>query len=162
VTEDGVVIEKGSLPPVPLAPQAEKQIRIPYRKPRLRPGSEYFLKVSFSLARDTIWAPRGHVLAWDQFRLPFRTPPAPRPDIAAMPPVKLADSPAGITVTGANFELRVGKKSGSIESYKVNGKELIVTPLAPNFWRAPIDNDIGNRMPLRLGASGAKRARSAR
>ena len=30
-------------------------------------------------------------------------------------------------------------------------KQLVAGPLAPNFWRAPIDNDRGNQMAKRLG-----------
>ncbi|HEX8337680.1 MAG TPA: beta-galactosidase small subunit, partial [Pyrinomonadaceae bacterium] len=40
---------------------------------------------------------------------------------------------------------------GSLEAYEFDGRPLVAGPLAPNFWRAPIDNDRGNQMAKRLG-----------
>ena len=54
--------------------------------------------------------------------------------------------------------------------FDYEGKELLVSALVPNFWRAPTDNDYGNDMPstarrLARGGAGARhrgRARTAR
>ena len=148
---DGKVLQHGTLPRLSLAPKAEQEVVIPFRRPSLVPGTEYWLKVSFSLADDTLWAKRGHVVAWDQFQIPFNVSPAPQTDLAAMSELKLQESRNAITIEGKNFILVVGKKSGAIESFKFNGNELIVKPLIPNFWRVPTDNDLGNDMPRRQG-----------
>jgi beta-galactosidase len=151
LTEDGKTIQKGTLPKLSLSPGDNRQINIPFEKPNLKPGAEYFLKISFALADDNSWAAKGHIVAWEQFEIPFDVPRVPSADIAAMPPLKLQESDAALKITGRNFELAVGKSSGAIESLKFDGKELIAEPLIPNFWRAPTDNDNGNRMPRRLG-----------
>ncbi len=151
LTEDGKTIQKGTLPKLSLAVGDSRQINIPFEKPNLKSGAEYFLKISFALADDASWAEKGYVVAWEQFEIPFDTPQAPSAEIAAMPPLKLQDSRAALKITGRDFELAVGKSSGAIESFKFDGKELIAEPLIPNFWRAPTDNDNGNRMPRRLG-----------
>jgi hypothetical protein len=44
---------------------------------RLAPGGEAWLTVTFSLAAAEPWAPKGLVLAWDQFRLPMDAPTRP-------------------------------------------------------------------------------------
>ena len=116
----------------------------------MQPGAEYLMKISFALAKDAPWAAKGHVVAWEQFEIPFDSPKAPA-DIAAMPSLKLQESDAALKITGRDFELVVGKSSGAIESFNFGGKELIAAPLVPNFWRVPIDNDNGNGMPKRLG-----------
>ena len=45
-------------------------------------------------------------------------------------------------------------RAGALESFRHEGRELVASPLAPNFWRVPLDNDIGflllNDMPRRL------------
>jgi beta-galactosidase len=151
LTEDGKTIQKGKLPKLSLAPGEDRKINIPFEKPNLQPGAQYLLKISFALADDAPWAARGHVVAWEQFEVPFDTPQAPSADIDAMPPLKLQESDTSFRITGRNFELVIGKSSGAIESLKFNGKELIAEPLVPNFWRVPIDNDNGNGMPRRLG-----------
>ncbi|MHC4159034.1 MAG: beta-galactosidase small subunit [Planctomycetota bacterium] len=53
-------------------------------------------------------------------------------------------------------------RHGAIESFTFDGTQLISSPLAPNFWRVPLDNDIEEKwdhttetpiggMPVRLG-----------
>lgn len=41
----------------------------------------------------------------------------------------------------------VSKNSGCITSIVVDGKEKLASPIIPNFWRAPIDNDISPQLP---------------
>ena len=46
---------------------------------------------------------------------------------------------------GAGFSRRRRPRAGALESFRYEGRELVASPLAPNFWRAPLDNDIGFR-----------------
>jgi len=149
--QDGEVIQRGTLPVLSIEPKAVQEVTVPFKTPEPTPGAEYFLKVTFSLAEDTSWAERGHVVAWDQFQVPFEVPPVSAIGVAAMPDVTLRESSRAITVSGKDFVLIVGKASGAIESFEYRGAQLISGPLEPNFWRAPIDNDRGNGMPKRLG-----------
>jgi hypothetical protein len=48
--------------------------------------------------------------------------------------------------------VRIGKRSGAIESLRSGGRELLAGALEPNFWRAPTDNDVGNKMPKRCAS----------
>lgn len=151
LTVDGEVVQEGPLPHLDLAPGEEREVDLSVAKPELIPGSEALLTVSFALAKDAPWAPRGHVVAWDQFAAPWTAPAAPPVDADDLPAVKLAETDAAFTVTGKTFRVTVGKASGAIESLVSDGEELLASPLVPNFWRAPIDNDNGNKMPSRLG-----------
>ena len=152
LSANGKVILEGTLPKLSIAAGAQENVRIPFKEPQLAPGSEYWLKISFTLADDASWARKGHVVAWDQFRIPFEAPEAESIDVGAMPPLALNQSAEKITVTGDGFELVFGKPSGALESYVYNGTQLVAAPLVPNFWRVPIDNDNGNGMPRRLVA----------
>jgi len=152
LTGDGKVLQKGTLPRLSLAPDKEQEIGIPFKKPELKAGTEYWLKVSFALAEDSLWARRGDVVAWDQFKVPFDVPSVEPIDVTKMVPVRLRRSDKAITVSSLVYEVTVGKASGALESFRFAGKELMAGPLVPNFWRPPIDNDNGNGMPNRLGA----------
>jgi len=152
LTGDGKVLQKGTLPRLSLAPDKEQEIGIPFKKPELKAGTEYRLKVSFALGEDSLWARRGHVVAWDQFKVPFDVPSVEPIDVTKMVPVRLRRSDKAITVSSRVYEVTVGKASGALESFRFAGKELMAGPLIPNFWRPPIDNDNGNGMPNRLGA----------
>jgi beta-galactosidase len=148
---DGRVIKKGTLPNLSLPAGAQRNIQVNFEKPDFRPGAEYWIKIVFTLAADTSWAKRGHILAWDQFKIPFDVPPTPVVDPNTIPSLTLNQDSQKIVVSGDDFELMFGKESGAPESFVFNGKQLIASALVPNFWRVPIDNDEGNDMPKRLG-----------
>jgi len=150
LTADGELLQRGKMPGMLLAPKQAQEVTIPFSKPILKAGAEYRLKIIFALAEDALWAESGHVVAWDQFKVPFDVRPSPEVDIGTMAKLEVWESAEAITVTGDDFTVTVGKKSGAIESLKFGGKELVAAPLLPNFWRVPIDNDKGNGMPNRL------------
>jgi len=70
--------------------------------------------------------------------------------MSSYPTLELSETDSTFIITGQNFKISIGKKSGAIENWEVNGKKLISSPLIPNFWRAPTDNDRGNGMPKKL------------
>ena len=148
---DGKVVQAGQLDKMPFEPETSGEVTIPFTRPEVADGREYHLKITFALAVDTPWADKGHVVAWDQFAMPFKSGVVKELDVSAMGDLNLEQSASAITVTGDDFALSVGMVSGAIESFKYKGKELIASPLVPNFWRPPIDNDNGNGMPKRLG-----------
>jgi hypothetical protein len=147
----------------PLTAQAgqAQEVKLAVKEPNLVPGTEYFLKVSFRLAADASWAPAGFPVAFDQLAMPYKVPPAPGLDTAAMPSLRVSESSAGAEISNGRFTARFGKSSGSLESYVLDGKEMIAGPLVPNYWRSETDNDRGNGMARRQGAwhdAGAKRS----
>jgi len=144
LSADGHIIQKGTLPKMTLVAGAEGKLHIPFKKPKLQPGAEYHLKITFALAADTSWARRGHIIAWDQFRTPYDVPPAPIVDLNTMPPLTLKHTVQKITVTGRGFELMFARSSGTLESFLFRNKQLIVSALVPNFWRVPIDTVYGS------------------
>jgi len=83
--------------------------------------------------------------------MPYKVPTVTTPDIGKLPPVTLTETADAFIVSGKNFVVSVGKNSGALESYIYKGKQLVASPLVPNFWRPPTDNDRGNKMPERQG-----------
>ncbi|HWS89537.1 MAG TPA: glycoside hydrolase family 2 TIM barrel-domain containing protein [Pyrinomonadaceae bacterium] len=151
LAEDGVVIQRGRLPRLRTAAGQSEELTLPLRRPSLKPGAEYFLKVTFALAADTPWAKRGHVVAWDQFEMPYREAAGLVALGPSAPEHSVEETADAVTLRGPRFLVRIGKASGALEAYEADGRPLIAGPLAPNFWRAPIDNDRGNQMAKRLG-----------
>ncbi|KPK33898.1 MAG: hypothetical protein AMJ65_19070 [Phycisphaerae bacterium SG8_4] len=151
LSADGKVIQEGTLPKLSIAAGAKENIRIPFDEPGLSGGAECWLKITFALAADASWAGKGHVVAWDQFKIAFDTPDPEVVEAGAMPPLEMEETANKITVSGDDFDVTFGKNTGALESFAFNGTQLVVAPLVPNFWRVPIDNDNGNGMPRRLG-----------
>ncbi|HEX7317262.1 MAG TPA: glycoside hydrolase family 2 TIM barrel-domain containing protein [Pyrinomonadaceae bacterium] len=149
LAEDGEVVQRGKLPRLRTAAGQSEELTLGLTRPAALPGREYLLKVTFALAADTPWAKKGHVVAWDQFEVPYGVRPAPA--VAAAPELTVSETTDAVTLRGERFLARIGKASGALEAYEVAGRPLIAGPLAPNFWRAPLDNDRGNQMSKRLG-----------
>uniref|UniRef100_UPI0030FB6A4B beta-galactosidase small subunit n=1 Tax=uncultured Wocania sp. TaxID=2834404 RepID=UPI0030FB6A4B len=55
-------------------------------------------------------------------------------------------------ISGKDFSVTINKANGALESYKTEGKEYIVNPLEPYFWKPPNDNQERNSYVKRLGA----------
>jgi beta-galactosidase len=149
LTKDGTVIERGELPNLNIPASGQQNQTLPIHVPSAPDGSEYFLNVYFRLANDTSWAARGHVVASTQFPLLVATDTPAVKDQKRSGAVKFNEQPDSFELTTEHAKARIGKRSGALESYVVDGKNLIVGTLVPNYWRPPTDNDRGNGMPDR-------------
>lgn len=57
-----------------------------------------------------------------------------------------------VGIRGKNFSYMFSKGKGFLISAKRCNQEIMRYPMQLNFFRAPIDNDVGNKMSHRLGA----------
>src|SRR5215204_4069744 len=103
--ENGKVIQRGTLPRLTTTPGTSQGLTLPVRRDAMKAGREYLLKVSFALASDTAWARRGHVVAWDQFAVPYVPPPSRPPSGAAgsatAPELAVEETADAVTLRGA-------------------------------------------------------------
>ncbi|OGU33907.1 MAG: beta-galactosidase, partial [Ignavibacteria bacterium GWB2_35_6b] len=114
---EGKVLEEGKFPALKINPKEEREITIPIKKPELSAGAEYFLKIFLALNKDESWADKGHVVAWEQFMIPFEVPETVEENINSMPQLTYTNSDAGINVKGNNFELLIGNNTGALEHF---------------------------------------------
>jgi len=158
LSANGQVLQRGQLPRLDLPPGESEQVTIPFDRPELTPGAEYWLTLSFRLAHDTPWAEAGHEMAWAQFQVPFDVSPGPVLKGADMPALRLEESEGVVAVRGADFELVLDKGKGVITSLRYMGRELVRKGPRLNLWRAPTDNDANTwgeqKMALRWRAAG--------
>lgn len=63
----------------------------------------------------------------------------------------MVDGFNNLGVTGEHFSVLFSKTQGKMISYRAGGVEMLKAAPMPNFWRAPTENDYGNRMPQRYG-----------
>ena len=116
-------------------------------------GGEYVVTVSFVLPDDTIWAERGHEVAFGQgvYTVEGVCDGSDISEQQILEPqmFEIADGAYNIGVRGMHFEALFDKGGKGLVSYVYAGRELIKAIPKPNFWRAPTDNDCGNQMPFR-------------
>lgn len=133
--ENGTTIATGALPVGVVAPGREKEVAVPYHF-QPKPGAEYFLRLSFSLATSTNWAPKGYEVAWQQFQLPVHLPAAPKPITGTL---TLQEDVNTIQVKGNNFQCWFNKQKGTFTQIQQAGKNLLQEGGGPllHLWRAP-------------------------
>ena len=142
---DGKVLQQGALADLALAPRETKTVTIPFSSFAPAPATEYFLELSFKLKAAAPWAPAGHEVAWEQFKLPLAAP-APVAAVAEPPALQLDEQSDRFVVRGPGFAAAVDRATGLLVSLESGDAELLAGPLGPHFWRAPVDNDRGNKM----------------
>lgn len=154
---DGFV-RSGTLPHLATAPGTSDTLTLQgLPNPKLKPGVEKLLAITLR-KRDAIWTtlgpraaplvPAGHVVAREQFWMGL----AP-PEQGPLPggPLRTQETPDAIQVSGDDFTLGFDRGTGTLVSMRVNARDLLLSGPAPNFWRAPTDNDYGSGMPVRSG-----------
>jgi beta-galactosidase len=161
VEGDGEVIAAGTMPRLTTPARTHEDVAIAAPEMAATPGVEYFLMLSFHAAAESPLVRRGFEVGFEQLPLPIAAAAPARLDRAVLPPLAVSESADAVTVSGGTFALIFDRASGTIRSWQYRGVEVIVSGPVPDFWRAPTDNDYGNRMPVRLAAwreAGAKRS----
>jgi len=136
LSENGTNIATGNLNVGLINPGEEKEIKIPYNvKPK--PGAEYFLRVSFALATDQMWAPKGYEVAEQQFELPVSKPLVV--DNVQGGSLTINDANGVINVKGVDFSLDFDKTKGTFTRMEKNGHDVLRDNGGPmlHLWRAP-------------------------
>ena len=95
------------------------------------------------LACDTPYAPAGHEVAFGQAVLR-----AALPEATAHTPARIVRGLANIGARMAHSHAIVDRRTGLLVSLRRDA-EMLLSPITPDFWRAPTDNDIGNGAPHR-------------
>ena len=155
LVEDGKVIQSGSftdeemdIRPVDESTEeiktyGEKVITVPFTKPELKAGAEYFVNLSFTLKEDTSWAKKGHEIAHGQIAVPYDVPKAEAVKTEDLDKLTLTDQETSATIEGKDFSVVFDKEAGTIKDFTYQGKKLLESGPQPDFWRAPTDSDLG-------------------
>ena len=112
----------------------------------LKLGKDAYLTLSFRQNTPNAWAKIGYEVGFEQFALPEtkaeKTVVTIQKRYAGF---RLTEAETALTVQDGNSFYTVEKKSGLVVSIRDHGKELLVSPITPNVWRAPTDNDAALR-----------------
>ncbi len=154
ITEKGVTasgkVEAPSLKP---GASAVMQLDLPGRIQDH--DGEIFLNLEAVTRQSAGLIPAGHPVAGEQFRLSTSAEqllPGKEPDgwtAEGAEEVQLVETKQEITVQTGRGEARFDRQTGFLTSFTFDGKTLLEQGPRPNFWRAPTENDFGNRMPSR-------------
>ena len=141
LTEDGKMVDKGTLSDLSLAPRTSGTVSVPFQMPATtKADAEYFLNLSVTLKEDTLWADKDFEIAYQQFRVPATVEHIPGLDVSTIGNAVLKETGDAYTVEGDGFSLTVNKATGLITDYTYDDTVLL-TGATPNYWRAKTNND---------------------
>ncbi len=146
VTRDGRVVRAGvvELPDVPAGGTAPLEVPV-----AVDGGGEIHARIILELAEPAAWAPAGHVVVWEQHAVRAATPEAR--EVPGAAPTLREDGDV-LTVRAEGAVARFERATGLLLGLELDDRSVFTSPPRPSFWRAPTDNDRGNRMPGRQGA----------
>ncbi|MDI3473028.1 MAG: beta-galactosidase, partial [Thermotogaceae bacterium] len=147
--EDGKKILEEKIGNIDLNPGESTEIEVPFENKDFKPDCEYFTTIYFALKNDTSWSSRGYVVAWEQFEIKKEYVVPEIIDLEAKKEIKLFENGNEILVRTKKAEIIFNKSNGNIKNIKYMGREILKKELTPNFWRVPIDNDLGNKLAVR-------------
>lgn len=140
-----------------LLPLSEKEFTLAF--PQQTAPGEYIHEVSLTLKEDELWAKEGYEIAFGQFIYTIESTfenseiDNSKNSILEFNSLEknfsIEDCDINIGVKGKGFHHIFSRSYGSITSIKYNDIEFLSAPILPNFWRAPTDNDRGNKMAFR-------------
>ncbi|MFT6269182.1 MAG: beta-galactosidase [Alphaproteobacteria bacterium] len=141
--QNGVEVEQG-INTLNIAPQSTSFIML---KPNtvFEQGAQYHLNIDVVLINDCSFAQANHVMATEQFSLANQQSLCAS-NVAKAPqlsPLTVIDNAENLTIKGSNFDIIFSRQSGLIEQWQHTNKAVIESALVDNFYRAPLDNDIG-------------------
>ena len=151
ISGDGIVIEKGSLGEVCIAPHETAAVAVSL--PEVK--GHGFIRFIYRQKVDTFAVKAGHELGFDQLELNAWQPKVLPQAVGGS--VGFAETEKTVTVTGDRFCYVYDKLRGVFTSLRLDGRDLIVKPMEYNTWRAPTDNDAHKLRP-RWEACGYDRA----
>ena len=147
ITANGENFMTGRLPVLDLEPQGEQVIKISDVSITPESNVEYHISFTTTSRNATELVDAGHVVAVEQFKLPFYA--FAKCEQVAGSRLTVERTAEYISISGKDFRVGFDIGKGVLSSYSFSGKELIKSGPEINFWRAPTDNDFGNEMPQR-------------
>ncbi len=139
---NGLEIQSGILD-INCEPSSQIDFKIPYDLSQL-PDKECVLIISYLNRNEHPWCEKGYEQSFDQFLI--KKAPLPL-EIKNDKLLNFVKDNGGVFVDGENFSLRI--RNGKIVSWIIDGKEMLRSAIAPNYFRAVTDNDLSttNFMP---------------
>lgn len=146
---NGNIIGKGKVNPGE-KPGETSTVKLDLPKLAIETGKEYLLNIYAFTKNATELIPAAHEVAREQFDLNLKAWFVKSEESTGNNTLNVKEDQLFIAISGENFELRFDKQKGEITTYRLKGQNILENGPQPNFWRAPVDNDFGNKMPPKL------------
>ncbi len=137
VTKNGETVAQGRFANPAVNPQYQRTFEIPFDFESVDGYS--YLNLSLTANYATPWADAGHELGFEQIVLSEK-PEKIEKSVKHKAKTEIYGNEILIHMGDTHY--KVSRFTGLITSICDNGREMITTPVTPNLWRAPTDNDM--------------------
>lgn len=103
---------------------------------------EYHILIQSFLKENTLWAKKGHEVAWNQILLKSPIKILEKKQNLSSSHIKCKDENEELIIDGDGFSYIFSKKDCNLSSMKINNNDVLTSGPELNIWRAPIANDL--------------------
>ena len=137
ITYDGGCLAEGMIS-FSVEPMGSTEVSVP-EAAKIN-DKEAYIRFIFTAKEDTAFCKKGDEICFDQLKLCSVADKKPTAgDNAA---AAFEDKPLYVTVSANGVSYRFNKRLSAFDSICISGKEILDRPMAFNFFRAPVDNDV--------------------
>ena len=153
----GGTMQKGVIKTLGIQPQSSQVYTLDYGDFQKNPNKKYFLNLEVLTKENHSLIPANYEVGTEQLAFPFN------PAVKIVGTIRITKESFSnsidykatadkIQLKHPNLVATIRKKTGLLISLKYENRELLESPPIPNFWRAPVDNDFGWKMPEQSNA----------
>ncbi len=148
---NGKKVQSGTVPDLDVQPHETKMIRLSYSLNSIPANAEVLLNIHFRLKAAETLLPAGYTVAQKQlviqpYQFSFAALQNANEEKDGINPLTVTDNDVNYLIIKDNaVRIEFDRHNGFLCKYEVHGQPMMRenSRLAPNFWRAPTDNDFG-------------------
>ena len=144
LTQDGLVISKGKLAEVSVAPHSEGKISLNINVPD---NGKCYLKLIYQLKKEMPLLEKDHILGFDEIEVSQKDAKCQLAEkwlekTSADSELQVNENDTQIHIKGREFAYTIDRRTALFTEMKFAGREYLNHPMELNIWRAPTDNDM--------------------
>ena len=144
LTQDGLVISKGKLAEVSVAPHSEGKTDL---KVNVQENGKCYLKLIYHLKKEMPLLEENHILGFDEIEVSQKDAKCQLAEkwlekTATDSELQVNEDDTQIHIKGREFAYTIDRRTALFTEMKFAGREYLNRPMELNIWRAPTDNDM--------------------
>ena len=144
LTQDGLVISKGKLAEVSVAPHSEGNTNLKVNVPE---NGKCYLKLIYHLKKEMPLLEENHILGFDEIEVSQKDAKCQLAEkwlekAATDSELQVNEDDTQIHIKGREFAYTIDRRTALFTEMKFAGREYLNHPMELNIWRAPTDNDM--------------------
>ena len=144
LTQEGLVISKGKLAEVSVAPHSEGKTSLNIKVPE---NGKCYLKLIYQLKKEIPLLEKDHILGFDEIEVSQKAVKCQLAEkwiekTATNSELQVNENDTQIHIKGREFVYTIDRRTALFTEMKFAGREYLNHPMELNIWRAPTDNDM--------------------